>query len=231
MSFRELALERPVGQRPAVRTKRDASTKPIAQRSSAGQRATGPLLLTPSPSARQQLPYASRYRASSAVGGFSLVANVIHHSHDRTRKVMTFFPYLPPVWDACSHFAPSAVTLALDALLLRNVEATTTQLIATSHNAGRPLTLCSRTRSECAGGQVEKVLRLADGTGRRATKVPGLALHGQRRPTNTRPLMADMAGPARGARLGGLVRSWPDGRPSREPGRWLMMSRPCWPPG
>jgi hypothetical protein len=45
--------------RPADRAKNPPSAhkhEPGAQRSSAGQRATGPLLLTPSPSARQQRP-------------------------------------------------------------------------------------------------------------------------------------------------------------------------------
>ena len=37
---------------------------------------------------------------------------------------------------------------------------------------------------------------------------------------------ADMAGRARGARLGGLVRSWLDGRPSTGPGRWKVKFRP-----
>ena len=75
---------------------------------------------------------------------------------------MTFFPPLPAVWDGCAHFAPSAVASALDALLLRKLEATTTHLIATSHNAGRPLTHCSRARSERAGEQAERARRLPD---------------------------------------------------------------------
>ncbi len=39
---------------------------------------------------------------------------------------------------------------------------------------------------------------------------------------------ADMAARALGARLGGLVRSWLDGRPSTRPARWNMRSRPGW---
>jgi hypothetical protein len=64
---------------------------------------------------------------------------------------------------------------ALDALPLRNVEATTTHLFATSHNAGRSLTRRSQARSKRAGEQAETVVRLPDRTERWATMVAGLA--------------------------------------------------------
>ena len=48
-------------------------------------------------------------------------------------------------------------------------------MIATSHNAGRPLTLCSRARSERAGEQAERVARSADRAKRWVTVVPSLA--------------------------------------------------------
>ena len=68
---------------------------------------------------------------------------------------------------------------ALDALLLRKVEATTTHLIATSHNAGRPLTRCSRLHSKRAGAQAERVARSPDRNKSWASMVRGLALHGR----------------------------------------------------
>ncbi len=164
MSF---GLERPAGQRPSIRT------SPTSAQSAAPENPTPSMNPAPNDRARASAPLArcSLRRAPqlgnsaplicrplpSKLGSWRLFAcgKRYTHTHDRTRKVMTFFPHLPPVWDACAHIAPSAVTRALDALLFRKVEATTTHLIATSHNTGRTLTLCSRAHSERAGEQAE----------------------------------------------------------------------------
>jgi hypothetical protein len=145
-----------------TRPEQTEGTGPVAPsrhdraRSSAGQHATGPLLLAPSPSARQQRPpYSRPYRASPADCDLSLVPDVIPKISGATRRVAAF----------SSSFADHLRRPAVNSHLARSSLRSMHCLCASSgngrspdrtfsHNAFHFLTNCSYRRSKSDEVQV-----------------------------------------------------------------------------